>query len=149
MFITVSLFYSSSKSLLNISFIFSICASILCLRAWIIFTFITLNSFSGRFPISHSFIWPCGFLYLAPLSATYFSVISFHLTYCICGFLFVGHGVIVPLASYVWPLVGVIDPGACVGFLMGGTCAWTLVGGAESCPSDGQGHVLGCVLGCL
>ena len=49
------LFLNSSRSLLNISCIFLIFASILFPRSWIIFTIIILNSFSGRFPISPSF----------------------------------------------------------------------------------------------
>ena len=53
---------SSSRSLLNISCIFLIRASILFLRSWIIFTIITLNCFSGRLPISSSFIWSVRFL---------------------------------------------------------------------------------------
>ena len=70
------LFFSSSRSLLNISFIFSMNASILFQRFWIIFTIITLNSFSGRLPISSSFIWSCIFL---PCSFIFniFFVISF------------------------------------------------------------------------
>ena len=50
--------FSSSRSLLNISCIFSI----LFPRFWIIFTIIILNSFSGRLPISSSFVWSGGFL---------------------------------------------------------------------------------------
>ena len=49
------LFFSSYRSLVNISCIFSIFASILFQRSWIIFTIIILNSFSGRLPISISF----------------------------------------------------------------------------------------------
>ena len=62
LFIGVHLFFSFPRSLLNISCILSMCAYILFLRSWIIFTTITLNSFSGRLPISSSFIWSCGFL---------------------------------------------------------------------------------------
>ena len=60
---------SSSRSLLNISYIFSIlvsslfiCNFILFSRFWIIFTVIILNSFSGRLPISSSFVWFGGHL---------------------------------------------------------------------------------------
>ena len=63
------LFFISSRSLLNPSCIFSIlvsrlfiCNSILFLRFWIIFTIIIRNSFSGRFPISSSFVWFGGHL---------------------------------------------------------------------------------------
>ena len=61
LFITDYLFFSSSHSLLNISGIFLIFASILFLRSWIIFTIITLNYFSGL-SIFSSLIWSCGFL---------------------------------------------------------------------------------------
>ena len=60
--ISVCLFFSYSRSLLNISSIFSICASILFPRSWIIFTIITQNSFSGRWPISTSLIYSSGVL---------------------------------------------------------------------------------------
>src|SRR5574338_499451 len=58
-----------SRSLLNLSCIFSIrfsrlfiCKSILFSRFWIIFTIIIWNSLSGRFPISSSFVWFGGHL---------------------------------------------------------------------------------------
>ena len=61
--------FISSRSLLNLSYIFSIlvsrlfiCDSILFSRFWIIFTIIILNSLSGRFPISSSFVWFGGHL---------------------------------------------------------------------------------------
>ena len=44
----------SSRSLLNISCIFSLCASILFPKSWIIFTIITLNSFLDRLCIFSS-----------------------------------------------------------------------------------------------
>ena len=60
---------SSSRSLLNISCIFSILVTRLCIcnsivfsRFWIIFTIIILNPFSGRLPISFSFVWFGGLL---------------------------------------------------------------------------------------
>jgi len=59
----------SSRSLLNLSCIFSIlvsrlfiCDSILFSRFWIIFTIIIWNSLSGRFLISSSFVWFSGHL---------------------------------------------------------------------------------------
>ena len=55
LFISDYLIFSSSRSLVNIPCIFSIFASILFPRSWIIFTIIILNSFSGRLPISTSF----------------------------------------------------------------------------------------------
>ena len=58
LFIIVCLLFSSYRSLFNVSCIFSI----LLPRFWIIFTIITLNSFSGRLSISSSFVWSGGFL---------------------------------------------------------------------------------------
>ena len=85
LFITVCLLFSSSRSFLNISCIFSI----LFPRFWIIFTIIILNSSSGRLPISSLLFGLVGF-YLFPSSAVCFSVFSFCLTYCVWGLLFVG-----------------------------------------------------------
>ena len=67
---SICLFFSSCRSLVNISCIFPIFASILFLRFWIIFTIIILKSFSGRVPISTLF--NCFFLgfYLVPSSGT-------------------------------------------------------------------------------
>ena len=58
LFIIVCLLFSPSGSLLNVSCIFSI----LFPRFWIILTIITLSSFSGRLPISSSFVWSGGLL---------------------------------------------------------------------------------------
>ena len=75
LFVIYLLFFISFRSFLNISCIFStlvssllICNSILFSRFWTIVTIIILNSFSGRFPISSSFVWfgghlPCSFTY--------------------------------------------------------------------------------------
>ena len=57
LFIIVFLLFSSSRSLLNVSCIFSI----LFPRFWIIFTLIILNSLSGRLPISSLFVCSSGF----------------------------------------------------------------------------------------
>ena len=61
--------FISSRSLLNLSCIFSIlvsrlfiCNSILFSRFWIIFTMIIWNSLSGRYPIISSFVWFGGHL---------------------------------------------------------------------------------------
>ena len=55
LFITVFLFFSYSRSLLNISYIYTICASIVFPRYEVIFTIISLNSFSGRLSTSSLF----------------------------------------------------------------------------------------------
>ena len=52
--ISVCLFFNSYRSLLTITCVILICASILFLRSCIIFTIITLNTFSGRLPVSTS-----------------------------------------------------------------------------------------------
>ena len=52
--IFVCLFFKSSNSLLNMSYIFSVFASILFPRSWIIFSVIILIYFSGRLPVSIS-----------------------------------------------------------------------------------------------
>ena len=76
--------------MLNISCIFSIlvsglfiCNSILFSRFWIIFTIIILNSFSGRFPISSSFVLFGGHLSCS-LPAEYFSGFSSCLDCFVC-----------------------------------------------------------------
>ena len=83
--------------------------------------------------------------YLVPSSKTYFSATSFCLTFCVCGLLSTGWKTVALLSSGVCPLVGVIGPEACAGFLVGGTGACLLVGGAGSCPSGGQSCVTRCV----
>ena len=83
--------------------------------------------------------------YLVPSSGTYFSVISFCLTFCVCGLHFSGCRIIAPLAASVCSLVGEAGPGACAGFLVGGTGVCPLVDGAGPCPSGGQGYIKGCV----
>ena len=87
--------FSSSRSLLNVSCIFSI----LFTRFWVIFTIIILNSFSGRLPIYSSFVrsgrfLPCSFICC-------FSVFSFCLTYCVWGLLFTGCRFVVPVVFRV------------------------------------------------
>ena len=48
--------------------------------------------------------------YLVPSSETYFSVVSFCLTFCVCG-LSLGCKILVPLTSGVCPLVGKLVQG--------------------------------------
>ena len=79
-----------------------------------------------------------GFYFASP-SATYFSVISFCLSYCFCGLLFTGGRVVVPFASVVCFLVGEIGPEACVSFLVAGLSVCAPVMGTESFLSDEQG----------
>ena len=60
LFVSVCLFFNSSRSLLIDSYIFSILFS----RFLIIFTTIILNYFSGSLPISSSFVWTSVFPFL-------------------------------------------------------------------------------------
>ena len=94
----VCLLFSSSRSLLNVSCIFSI----LFPRLWIIFTIIILNSFSGSLPISSSFVMsggclPCSFI------CCVFLCLLICLTYCVWGLLFPGCRFIVPIVFGVCP----------------------------------------------
>ena len=101
------LLFIISRSLLNISCIFSIHASILfvcasILRFYIIFIIIALNCFSGRLPISSSFVWSCGFL-ICSFICWKFSVFSFCWTSCVWGLLSTGCRIVVPLTCGVFP----------------------------------------------
>ena len=144
LFIIVRLLFSSSRSLLNVSCIFSI----LFLRLWIIFTIITLNSFSGRLPISSSFVWSGGFLLCSftcclflcllmllnlPCLGSPFCRLQVHSSHCFC----------------CLPPVSKVCSVGCVGFLVEGTGACVLVHEAGSCLSGGQDRDRWCVLGCL
>ena len=80
------------------------------------------------------------------MSGTYFSAISFYLTFCVFSFHSAGCRLIVLLDSGVFPTVGEVDPVVCAGFLVGGAGACPLVDGAESCPSGGKGP---CQVMCL
>ena len=142
--IIVCLLLSSSRSLLNVSYIFSI----LFPRFWIIFTLITLNSFSGRLPISSSFVWSGGFLPRSFICCIFlchlilFNLLCLGSPFCrpqVCG------------SCCFWCLspVGEVGSMGCVGSLVEGTGATVLVGGAGSCLSCGQGRIWQCVLGCL
>ena len=63
----------------------------------------------------------------------------------VCGLRSSGWKTVILPGSGVCPMLGEVDPGACAGFLVGGTSACPLVGGAGSCPSGRQGHVEGSV----
>ena len=80
--------------------------------------------------------------YIVLSAGTYFSAILFCLASCVCVLHFSGCRVIIPLASSVCHLVGVVGLGNCS---VGGTCAYPVEGGAGSCSSGEQGHVKGYV----
>ena len=98
LFIIVCLLFSFSRSLLDVFCIFSILftrfGSSLLPLLWILFQVDCL------FPL-HLF-GLMGF-YLAPSSAVYFSVFSFHLTYCVWGLLFTGCVFMVPVVFRFCP----------------------------------------------
>ena len=78
--------------------------------------------------------------YLAPSCAVCFCVFSFCLTHCFGGLLFAGCRFVVPIVFRVCPQwMRLVQ--SCVGFLVEGTGACVLVGGAGSCLSGGQGCI--------
>ena len=125
---------SSSRSLLNVSCIFSI----LFPRFWIFFTIIILNSVSGKLPTSSSFVRSdrflpysicCVFLCLLILLnllclGSPFCRLQDHSSHCF------------------WCPSSMAKVGSmgCVGFLVEGTSACVLVDEAGSCLSDEQVH---------
>ena len=144
LFIIVCLLFSSSRSLLNVSCIFSI----LFPRLWILFTIIILSSFSGRLPISYSFIRSGGFLPCSFICCVFFCLLILLNLLCL-GSPFLR----LPVCSVhcFWCLSPVAKVGSvgCVGFLVEGTSACVLLDEAGSCLSGGQVHVWWWVLGCL
>ena len=144
LFIIVCLLFSSFRSLLNVSCIFSI----LLLRFWIIFTIIILNSFSGRLPISSSFVWSGGFLRHSFICCVFLCLLILVNLLCL-GSPF--RRLQVHTSRCFWCLSPVAKVGSvgCVGFLVEGTGACVLMDEAGSCLSGGQDHVWWCVLGCL
>ena len=82
--------------------------------------------------------------YLALSSVAYFSVFSFCLTYCVWGLHLAGCRFVNPVVFGVFPQwVRLVQ------WLVEGTGACVLVGGAGSFLSGGQGHVRWGVLWCL
>lgn len=126
----------------------SVCATILLLRSWVIFTLITLNSSPGRLPVSTSLFW--GFIpgffvwnmFLSWLMLSNFPCLcSLFLRLQDCG------------SSCFWrlPLVGEVDPGACADLLLGETAACPPPP-ALNCPCEWIWSCLclqGCVTGCV
>ena len=144
MVIIVCMLFSSSRSLFKVSCIFSI----LFPRFWIIFTLITLNSFSGIILIYSSFVCSGRFLPCSFICCLFLCFLILFNLLCL-GSPF--RSLKVRSSHYFWclPPVGEVRSVACVGFLVEGTGACVLAGGAVSCPSVGQGHVRWCVLECL
>ena len=127
----------SSRSLLNISCIFSIlvsrlfiCNSILFSRFWIILTIIIRNSLSGRFPSSSSFVWFGGHLSCSFTCWVFLCLFILFISLCLgwpfC-ILAVGG------SSLLWRFLAMGGVGrvACQGFLVREACVSVLVGGAR------------------
>ena len=111
LFISVYLFFSSCRSLVNIF-------SIVFLRSWIIFTNNILSSFSGRLCVSTLFrfsgVLSCPFIWIITFCffvLTNFLECDFHSRCCVIVFL---------LTSSICPLVDEAR-GSGVGFLLGRT----------------------------
>ena len=144
LFIIVCLLFSSSRSLLNVSYIFSI----LFPKFWIIFTIITLNSFSGTLPTSSSFVWSSGFLLYSFICYVFLCLLIF-LNFLCLGSPFHRLQVRSSRCFRCLPPVGKVGSVGCVDFLVEGTGVCVLVDEAGSCLSGGQDHMCWCVLGCL
>ena len=129
-------FFISSRSLLNISCIFSIfvsrlfiCNSILFSRFWIIFTIIIQNFLSGRFPISSSLVWFGGHLFCSFTCWIFLCLFILFKLLCL-GWPF--HILAVYGSSLLWRFLAVGGVGrvACQGFLVTEACVGVLVGEA-------------------
>ena len=122
--------FSSSWSFLNVSCIFSIIFP----RFWIIFTIITLNSFSGSLPISSSFVRSGGFLPCSFICCVFLCLLSLLNLLCL-GSPFCR--LQIRSSHCFWCLSPVAKVGSvgCVGFLVEGTSALVLVDEAGSCLS--------------
>ena len=136
--VLLCLFFSSSRSFLNIPCIFSTYASHFSPRSSIIFTSLLWI----LFPLDClSPLHLVVFLrfYLVPSSGTYISAVSFYLTFFICDFHFLSCRFVAPLVSggRGWSRVLCRDP-------VKERCLPT-VGRAGSCPSGRQGCIKGCV----
>ena len=87
--------------------------------------------------------------YLVPLSAAYFSVISFFSNFLCSWSTFYRLQDVSSCCLWCLLSVGKFGSVGCVGFLVEGTGACVLVDEAVACLSGDQDHVLWCVLGCL
>ena len=126
-FIIICLLFNFSGSLLNVSYIFSI----LFPGFQIIFTFITLNSFSGRLPISSLLIWSVGFLTCSFICCVFLCLLIL-LILLYLGSPFRRLQVCSSCCIWCLPAVAKIGSVVCVGFLVEGTGACVLVDKAES-----------------
>ena len=113
-----------------------------------IFTIIILNYFSGRLPISSSFVWYGGFLSCSFMSCVILCLLILLSLLCL-GSPFRRLQVRNSHCFWHLPPVGKVGSVGCVGFLVEGTLACVLVDEAGSFLLGGQDHIRWCVLGCL
>ena len=99
-------------------------------RFWIIFTIITLNSFSGRMPISSSFVWYGGFLPFFLICCIFLCLLILLKLLCL-GSPFCRLQVLSTHCFWCLPPVGNVGSVGCVGFLVEGTGACVLVDEAD------------------
>ena len=136
LFIIYRLFFNSSKSFLNISYIFSIlvsrlfiCNSILFSRFWIIVMVIIWNSLSGSFPISSSFVWFVGRLSCSLIFWVLLCLFILFILLCL-GWSFRFLAVVDFSLLWSFLTVGGVGRVACQGFLLREACVCVLVGGS-------------------
>ena len=112
------------------------------------FSIIIVNSFSGRLPISSSFVWSGEFLPCSFICCVFLCFLILLNLLCL-GSPF--PRLQVCSSCCVWCLLPVAKVGSvgCVGFLVEGTVACVLVDEAGSCLSGGKDCIRWCVLGCL
>ena len=115
---------------------------------WIIFTIITLTSFSGSLPISSSFIWSCRFLPCSFVCCVFLCLLILLNLLCL-GSPFLSLQVCSSHCIWCLSLVGKVGLVGFVGCLVEGPNTCVLVDEAGSCLSGGQVHVWWCVLGSL
>ena len=144
LFITVCFLFSSSVSFLNFSCIFSFLFQRFC----IIFIIIILNCFSGRLPISSSFVGSGVFLPCYFICCVFVCLLILFNLLCL-GSPFCRLQVRSSRCFWCLPAVAKVGSVGCVGFLVEWTSACFLMEEAGFCLSDGQVHVLWCILGCL
>ena len=142
LFIIVCLLFSSSRSLLNVSCIFSI----LFPRFWIIFTIIIPNYFTGRLLISSSLVRSGGFLPCSFICCVFLCLLILPKLLCL-GSPFCRLHVDSSHCFWCLPPVAMVGSVGCVGFLVEGTSACVLVDEAGSCLSGGQVPFWWCVFG--
>ena len=120
----------------HVSFIFSI----LFPRFWIIYAIITVNSFSGRLPVSSPFVWSGAFLPSSFICCVFLCLLILLNLLCLASPF---RRLQVHSSRCFWclPPVGKVVSVGCVGFLVEGTGACVLVDAAGSCLSGGQGCV--------